>query len=451
MALALAAPGARARAAPARRGAPVRRGRRPALVACRPPARACARASPTTASGCRTPPRTTSRRTGDARRPRRDGAVPRRPAARGRRARRLLPADASSDETRARSTSTARARSTAASRIGAHGLPLIGTGDWNDGMNRVGERRQGRERLARLVPARDARRDSRRSPRRAASDARAERWRAHAAALQAALERDGWDGDWYRRAYFDDGTPLGSATSDECRIDSIAQSWAVLSGAGDPARARHGDGARSTSTWSAATTAWSLLFTPPFDKTDARPRLHQGLPARRPRERRPVHPRRDLGGDGLRRRSATATRRGELFSHAQPDQPRAHARRRRSATRSSPTSSPPTSTPSPRTSGAAAGPGTPARPAGCTAPASNRSSASACRAIRSSSTPASPTRWPRFEITLPLPRRALRHHRRESPAASAAASPAPRWTASCYQAAPPACPSWMTAQPTPCA
>ena len=67
-------------------------------------------------------------------------------------------------------------------------------------------------------------------------DAASRSWRAHAAALQASLEREAWDGDWYRRAFFDDGTPLGSAASEECRIDSIAQSWAVLSGAA-PARA----------------------------------------------------------------------------------------------------------------------------------------------------------------------------------------------------------------------
>ena len=66
----------------------------------------------------------------------------------------------------------------------------------------------------------------------------AARWRAHAAALRGALEREGWDGGWYRRGYFDDGTPLGSATSEECRIDSIAQSWSVISGAADAARAR---------------------------------------------------------------------------------------------------------------------------------------------------------------------------------------------------------------------
>ena len=67
-----------------------------------------------------------------------------------------------------------------------------------------------------------------------------------AAQLQQNIEQHAWDGEWYRRAYFDDGTPLGSATNDECQIDSIAQSWAVLSGAADPARARHGDGQRGS-------------------------------------------------------------------------------------------------------------------------------------------------------------------------------------------------------------
>ena len=72
---------------------------------------------------------------------------------------------------------------------------------------------------------------------RAARHKRAETWRLHVSALKAALEREGWDGEWYRRAYFDDGTPLGSAANAECRIDSIAQSWGVISGAAEPGRA----------------------------------------------------------------------------------------------------------------------------------------------------------------------------------------------------------------------
>jgi cyclic beta-1,2-glucan synthetase len=104
---------------------------------------------------------------------------------------------------------------------------------------------------------------------------RAERWRAHAKSLRRALERDGWDGDWYRRAFFDDGTPLGSAVNAECRIDSIAQSWSVLSGAANPARAaramaaveqylvRRGD-------------QLALLLTPPFDRSDLEPGYIKG-------------------------------------------------------------------------------------------------------------------------------------------------------------------------------
>src|SRR6185503_10506412 len=120
--------------------------------------------------------------------------------------------------------------------VGEHGLPLIGTGDWNDGMNRVGHLGRGESvwlgwflhaTLAEWAPIAAARGEV----------ARAEAWRTHAAALRAALESAGWDGDWYRRAYFDDGTPLGSAENAECRIDSIAQSWAVLSGAAEPRRA----------------------------------------------------------------------------------------------------------------------------------------------------------------------------------------------------------------------
>jgi cyclic beta-1,2-glucan synthetase len=158
--------------------------------------------------------------------------------------------------------------------VGAHGLPLIGSGDWNDGMNRVGHQGRGESVwlgwflhtvLAAFAPIAEAR-DQRRA---------AERWRAHMKALRRALERHGWDGDWYRRAFFDDGTPLGSAMNAECRIDSIAQSWSVLSGAANPPHAeramaaveeylvRRGDGL-------------VLLFTPPFDHSDVDPGYVKG-------------------------------------------------------------------------------------------------------------------------------------------------------------------------------
>ena len=118
----------------------------------------------------------------------------------------------------------------------------MGTGDWNDGMNRVGPRGQGESVWlgwflhATLCGVRAAAPSARRARARRRAGGGTSR------ALQAALEREAWDGDWYRRAYFDDGTPLGSAANAECRIDSIAQSWAVISGAADPARARARDG-----------------------------------------------------------------------------------------------------------------------------------------------------------------------------------------------------------------
>ncbi|WP_435099576.1 GH36-type glycosyl hydrolase domain-containing protein [Arhodomonas sp. AD133] len=147
-------------------------------------------------------------------------------------------------------------------RNGAHDLPLIGTGDWNDGMNRVGQQGKGESvwlgwfvlvTLRRFAALSDARGDG----------ATAESLRARAETLSAALRTHGWDGRWYRRGYFDDGTPLGAAGEGECEIDSIAQSWAVLSG---------GDGSgRETIAMEAV---WErlvrvddglvLLFTPPF-------------------------------------------------------------------------------------------------------------------------------------------------------------------------------------------
>ncbi|MHB8475132.1 MAG: GH36-type glycosyl hydrolase domain-containing protein [Steroidobacteraceae bacterium] len=149
--------------------------------------------------------------------------------------------------------------------IGSHGLPLFGTGDWNDGMNRVGAAGRGESvwlgwflhaALLRFAPIAERR----------GAAAAATAWRKHAFALQQAIEREAWDGDWYRRGYFDDGTPLGSVASDECRIDSIAQSWAVISGAAEPERAM-----RAMSAVNAQLVSRSdglvQLFTPAFDHT----------------------------------------------------------------------------------------------------------------------------------------------------------------------------------------
>jgi cyclic beta-1,2-glucan synthetase len=147
--------------------------------------------------------------------------------------------------------------------VGTHGLPLFGGGDWNDGMNAVGAGGKGESiwlgwflhttlsNFAVLAAAR-------------ADRTRAIKWRTHAAALRTALERDGWDGDWYRRGFFDDGTPLGSATRGECRIDSIAQSWAVISGAADPGRAQRAMAALDQHLIR-RDAGLNLLFTPPFN------------------------------------------------------------------------------------------------------------------------------------------------------------------------------------------
>jgi cyclic beta-1,2-glucan synthetase len=158
---------------------------------------------------------------------------------------------------------------------GEHGLPLIGTGDWNDGMNKVGEGGKGESvwlgwLLLRTIdlfaPLGEKRETS-----------RAQRWRTHAARLREALERVAWDGEWYRRATFDDGTWLGSKNSDECRIDSIAQSWAVLSGAADPERARQAMASLERHLIRPEDGV-ALLFTPPFDRTPYDPGYIKGYP-----------------------------------------------------------------------------------------------------------------------------------------------------------------------------
>ncbi len=120
---------------------------------------------------------------------------------------------------------------------GAHGLPLMGSGDWNDGMNRVGELGQGESIWLGFFQYQVLRAFAG-TAREHGDEAFAQRCEEQARLLQTSLENHGWDGAWYRRAYFDDGTPLGSASNDECRIDSIAQSWSVLSGAAPDQRRR---------------------------------------------------------------------------------------------------------------------------------------------------------------------------------------------------------------------
>ncbi len=158
---------------------------------------------------------------------------------------------------------------------GAHGLPLVGSGDWNDGMNRVGEQGRGESVwlgfflhtvLADFAPLCDERGDSE----------RAQRYRREAARLGGVLERT-WDGEWYRRGYYDDGSPLGSAQNEECRIDSIPQSWAVLSGA---VPQRFADRAMDAVRAHLVRRGHSLvaLLTPPFDRSAQEPGYIKGYP-----------------------------------------------------------------------------------------------------------------------------------------------------------------------------
>ena len=160
--------------------------------------------------------------------------------------------------------------------VGVHGLPLIGTGDWNDGMNRIGEKGKGESVwlgwfLHATLTTFAALAETHGQAERATG------WREHLGVLAAALEKDGWDGGWYRRAFFDDGTPLGSAQNDECRIDSIAQSWGVISGAASPARAAQAMAAVEQQLVR-RDDKLALLFTPPFDKTALEPGYIKGYP-----------------------------------------------------------------------------------------------------------------------------------------------------------------------------
>ena len=159
---------------------------------------------------------------------------------------------------------------------GAHGLPLMGAGDWNDGMNRVGMGGRGESVWLAWFLAATLRRFALHADARGDSEV-ASRCRSRAAAYAAAADDAGWDGAWYRRAYFDDGTPLGSATNDECQIDAVAQSWAVLSGAADPAKARLAMTAVDQHLVQ-NTTRLMLLLTPPFDHTERDPGYIKGYP-----------------------------------------------------------------------------------------------------------------------------------------------------------------------------
>ncbi|MHB1157633.1 MAG: GH36-type glycosyl hydrolase domain-containing protein [Phycisphaerales bacterium] len=159
-------------------------------------------------------------------------------------------------------------------RLGSHGLPLMGCGDWNDGMNKVGEHGRGESvwlafflydiltQFTRIAAIRN-------------DDAVVAECESAAESLQAAIEKHGWDGEWYRRAYFDDGTPLGTAANDECQIDSLSQSWAVISGAAPEQRA--GQAMQSLEKRLVRDDLKLIqLLDPPFDKTPMNPGYIKG-------------------------------------------------------------------------------------------------------------------------------------------------------------------------------
>ena len=159
-------------------------------------------------------------------------------------------------------------------RFGQHGLPLMGCGDWNDGMNLVGQQGRGESVwlafflfhvLTQFAALARQRGDA----------ALADRYTVEASRLRGSIAEHGWDGQWYRRAYFDDGTPLGSAENEECQIDAISQSWSVLSAAGSPERTAAAM-ASVDRRLVRRDDRLILLLDPPFDKSDLNPGYIKG-------------------------------------------------------------------------------------------------------------------------------------------------------------------------------
>jgi cellobiose phosphorylase len=159
-------------------------------------------------------------------------------------------------------------------KFGVHGLPLIGTGDWNDGMNLVGIKGKGEsvwlgfflyDVLMQFIKVATSQ----------GYNPLVEQLQKEASTLRQNIEKNGWDGEWYRRAYFDDGSPLGSASNPECKIDSIVQSWSVLSGAGDAKHSQLAMGALDKYLVR-RNHALIQLLDPPFDKSDLNPGYIKG-------------------------------------------------------------------------------------------------------------------------------------------------------------------------------
>ncbi|EFM09389.1 glycosyltransferase 36 [Paenibacillus curdlanolyticus YK9] len=163
-----------------------------------------------------------------------------------------------------------------ASRFGENGLPLMGIGDWNDGMNSVGDLGKGEsvwlgwflcEVLRQFAEVCDLRGDAE----------RAETYRNRREAIAAAIDKSAWDGEWYRRARTDEGNWLGSTRNEECRIDAIAQSWSVISGAAPKEKAQQAMASFDRELVDRDIMVARLL-TPPFDRTDPSPGYIQGYP-----------------------------------------------------------------------------------------------------------------------------------------------------------------------------
>ncbi len=169
-----------------------------------------------------------------------------------------------------------RAIDKALSRIGEHGLPLIGVGDWNDGMNLVGAEGRGESVWLGWFLSDVLRRFELICSEYGESD-RASRYRQAREELAIALDQHGWDDAWYRRAFTDDGRWLGSLQSEECKIDAIAQSWSVISGAGDPDKSRLAMQSFDRELVDRKI-AVARLLSPPFDRTDPSPGYIQGYP-----------------------------------------------------------------------------------------------------------------------------------------------------------------------------
>lgn len=159
-------------------------------------------------------------------------------------------------------------------KLGEHGLPLMGCGDWNDGMNRVGNLGRG-ESVWLAFFLYDVLSQFARLARSYGDPAYSERCLARARALQQNIEKNAWDGEWYRRAYFDNGEPLGSRTNQECQIDSLPQSWSVISGAGNPLRSREAMQAVDR-LLVRRDVGLVQLFEPPFDKSPLDPGYIKG-------------------------------------------------------------------------------------------------------------------------------------------------------------------------------